>query len=64
MNQEGKHIIVTGRGQRGMGGGTYNIEKRVTASGDGPDQLGIQCTVFLLFEALCAAQDTMLQDWS
>jgi hypothetical protein len=55
VNQEGKHVLATGRGQRDMGEGTYNIEKRVTASGDGSYQLGIQCTVFLLFEALRAA---------
>lgn len=46
---------ATGQRQGRMGRGTYNIKKRVTASGDGSDQLSIQCTVLLLFKALCAA---------
>lgn len=55
VNQEGKHVLATGRGQRDMGEGTYNIEECVAASGDRSDQLGIQCIVFLLFETLRAA---------
>jgi len=34
---------------------TYDIEERITASGDGSDQLSAQGTVVLLFEALGAA---------
>jgi hypothetical protein len=43
------------QGEEGDGWDTYDIEKRIAASGDGSDQFSVQSAVFLLFEAFCAA---------
>ena len=60
MIRDGKPIGAD-RDQGQRGSVTYDIEKRIAASGDRSDQLSVQCTVFLLFEALSAAQDSMLE---